>query len=79
MKLKAHTVYDIDETGRDTDRVLATVKPASNESVGTVLTASETSEDGRSNWMWVRLANGDLILGVYPQGDTYFATELDHS
>lgn len=79
MRLDAHTVYDINEDGEDTDRVLAEVRPASNESVATVLSADENSEDGRSGWMWVRLANGDLILGVYPQGSTYFATEDDHS
>lgn len=54
-------------------------KPASNESVSYVLAQDVDDEDGRSEWLWVRLANGDLILGVYPQADTYFATELDHS
>jgi hypothetical protein len=55
------------------------LKPASEESVNTVLNADENSDDGRSEWLWIRLPNGDLILGVVPQGDTYFATELDHS
>jgi hypothetical protein len=31
--------------------------------------------DGRSNFMWIRLRNGDLILGVFPEGDTYFKYE----
>jgi hypothetical protein len=53
--------------------------PASPESVGTVLDASVDDDDGRSQFMWVRLGNGDLILGVFPQGDTYFATEGDHN
>ncbi len=51
--------------------------PASPELVALVLNASEDSGDGRSEWRWFRLPNGDLILGVYPQGDTYFATESE--
>ncbi len=49
--------------------------PASPELVALVLNASEDSDDGRSEWRWFRLPNGDLILGVYPQGDTYCETE----
>lgn len=33
------------------------------------------THDGRSRWLWIRLPNGDLILGFYPQGDAYFTTE----
>ena len=77
--MTAHALTDIDETGADTGFHLAWVQPASEESVQTVLNADEHSSDGRSNWVWVRLRNGDLILGVFPQGDTYFATERDHS
>lgn len=79
MYMDAHALTDIDETGADTGVHLAWIQPASAESVRTVLTADENSGDGRSNWVWVRLRNGDLILGVFPQGDTYFATERDHS
>ena len=43
-----------------------------------VMAASTTDKaNGRSKWVWVRLANGDLILGVFPYGDTYIETELD--
>lgn len=35
--------------------------------------------DGRSEWKWFRLANGDLILGCWPQGDTYEMTEMDEN
>lgn len=77
MKLEEHDVYGMDDTGRP-GLILAHVKPASAESVVEVLGAGEDDPEGRSNWMWVRLANGDLILGVYPQGDTYFSTEQDH-
>lgn len=72
-KLQAHHVYDDD----DPERVIATVHPASPESVALVAAASENDPDGRSQPMWIRLPNGDLILGVYPQGDTYFECERD--
>lgn len=53
------------------------VHPASRESVDLVLSRSEDDPNGRSNWLWVRLPNGDLILGVFPQGDTYEMVERD--
>lgn len=28
-----------------------------------------------SDWYFIRLPNGDLVLAVYPQEDCYFATE----
>lgn len=52
---------------------------ASAESVATVLAADESADDGRSQWLWIRFANGDLVLACFPQGDTYSATEVDHS
>jgi hypothetical protein len=77
-KMDAHDIYAIDENGHETQRLVAHVKPASRESVLTVLSASDDNMDGRSDWVWVRLASGDLVLGVFPQGDTYMATENDH-
>ena len=71
MKLEEHSVST--EQGEH----LATIKPASRKAVERVLSADEQDQDGRSQWVWVRLSNGDLILGVYPQGDTYFECELD--
>lgn len=54
------------------------VKPASEAAVGIVLSADPGSEEGRSQWIWVRLPNGDLVLGVFPQSDTYMAaSDLD--
>lgn len=70
--MKAHHVYDDEEKSR----VIASVHPASDHSVQTVL-AADVDDDGRSPWMWVRLQNGDLILGIYPQGDTYLQLERD--
>ena len=52
--------------------LLAVVHPAKQEDVDTVLNAP-LNDDGRSEWQWFRLPNGDLILGVFPCGDTYFA------
>lgn len=54
-------------------------KPASEASVETMLNADPTSMDGRSNWLWFRLPNGDLLFGCFPEGDTYFSTEEDHN
>jgi hypothetical protein len=36
-----------------------------------VLAHRDDIPDGRSQFQWFRLANGDLILGVFPQGDLY--------
>ena len=72
-RLKAHYTFDDD----DPERVIATLHPASAEAVALVAAASEDTEDGRSQFMWLRLPNGDLMLGVFPQGDTYLACEAD--
>ena len=79
-RMTAHQITtEIDDIGetKNGELVIAYVKPASRESVATVLSADVNSDDGRSNWMWVQLASGDWILGVYPQGDTYLDTEQD--
>lgn len=34
-------------------------------------------DEGRSPWFWFRLANGDLMLATFPQGDAYLETEAD--
>lgn len=77
--LSAHRIYAIDDSGRDTDQTIAIVHPASEESVGAVICANPNAELGwtRSQWMWVRLQNGDLILGLFPQDDTYMMCEGD--
>lgn len=53
-------------------------EPAPKEAVLYVLNQSvetESSHDGRSHWLWIRLPDGGLVLACYPQGDTYFSTE----
>jgi hypothetical protein len=77
-KLQAHHVMlDHPEDFDARTYPIASVHPASPTSVALVLAADENSDDGRSNWVWVRLANGDLVLGIYPQGDTYCEVEAD--
>ncbi len=71
--MTAHIAYD----DNDDTRPIAYIHPASKLSVDTVMSADETSEDGRSPWVWLRLPNGDLFLGVFPQGDTYLDCEED--
>jgi|tagenome__1003787_1003787.scaffolds.fasta_scaffold20572346_3 hypothetical protein len=53
---------------------IAVTYAASEEAVQTVLKAP-VQDDGRSEWRWIRFANGDLVLAVYPLGNTYEALE----
>ena len=73
FKMHEHDIFGMDEQGNDTSTVIAHVKPASNESVVEVLGAGEDDDEGRSSWVWVRLASGDLFLGVFPYSGTYLA------
>ena len=74
----ARRYKDID-VPEDNENTILTMHPASQESVDLVTKAAHgpSTDNGRSNWLWIRLTNGDLILGVYPQGDTYCAVEHD--
>lgn len=67
-----------DDNGNTTDRLIAVRQDASEAWASKVL-QSRVSDDGRSDFYWFRLTNGDLVLGVYPRGDMYFATEGDRS
>lgn len=53
-----------------------TITPADAADVELVLGQDENSSDGRSNWVWVTLPNGDVVLGVFPQGATY--EQIEH-
>ena len=55
--------------------VIATVAPAHPDIAQMVIDAP--LHTGRSVWLWIRLANGDLVLGCYPKAETYEATEVD--
>jgi hypothetical protein len=75
MEIKSKRIMQTDEDAEP--GWLATIATADPAVAQMVLDANPASLDGRSQFVWVRLANGDLILGVYPQGDTYFDTEVD--
>jgi hypothetical protein len=63
---------DINELMDDGTEVLRAVRmQASDADVKVMLEAMCQGDDGRSQWCWFRLPNGDLIFGCYPQGDTY--------
>lgn len=72
-------IYHVNELGSESELIIAEVKDASEEYVELVLNKDADHQDGRSDWKWIRLSNGDLILGVYPYGDTYFECEIDSS
>jgi len=69
------------ETGAPTGERLAWTKPASTDAVAAIAIADPNLEDGftRSEWLWIRLANGDLILGTFPQDEAYFTYEVEAS
>ncbi len=71
-----YPIFGADEDGVKTDSLLAWAIPA-DEAVARAILAQPVGDDGRSGLMWFRLQNGDLILGVFPRGDSYFATEAD--
>jgi len=75
--LTARDIHLTDEAGADTDVVIARQVSATPEHAERVLAAVEGDMDGRSEWRWVRFQNGDLMLGVFPHGDTYLGTEAD--
>lgn len=80
MMIGKTDIFDIDEeTGRSTDRVIARTQPASKKAVEHVLAANPKLDLGytRSEWLWIRLSNGDLILGMFPQDNAYFEHEME--
>lgn len=65
---------------RDGDEVVEAhvqVADAHRRDVLEVLNAAPEDADGhaRSQWVWIRFPNGDLVLATYPQDDTYFGVE----
>jgi hypothetical protein len=64
--------------GNDEEDSWVGIENAKPEAVAEVL-AADDSEDGKSQWVWMRFPNGDLFLACAPQGDTYFsAWEKQH-
>lgn len=68
------------EDDRAAPPAIAWTGPASPEAVKAIHGADPDKADGftRSEFLWIRLANGDLILGVFPQDDAYLAFEQEH-
>jgi hypothetical protein len=50
---------------------VAHIQYARPEAAARVLSAPVGTGEGRSAFFWIRLHNGDLMLGVFPQGETY--------
>lgn len=70
-EITAHPIYGTDERGNeDRTRQIAYVTPADDKDADWLLSRPR-DDDGRSNFVWIRFGNGDLVLAVYPQGDTY--------
>lgn len=73
-------VQDLGDRYEDDERwhsAMVAIHDANPEAVLQVLGAPEDDLDGRSQWLWIRFPNGDLVLGVFPQGETYSAIEVD--
>ena len=66
--IEAHQDY---ESGQP----IAYTYPAKLSDVIQVLVQDPDDDNGRSDWRWLRLNNGDLALIVFPQGDTYMGLE----
>jgi hypothetical protein len=69
MAYEPHGIFGEDENGQFTQQIAWTT-PAKQEDVDRLLPMA-TDGDGRSEWFWMRLQDGTLLLGVFPQGDTY--------
>lgn len=52
------------------------VVPATEESARTLIAIDD--DDLRSEWVWVRLADGSLMLGCYPRGEALDAAEAEY-
>lgn len=69
------------DAGQDPN-LIADLQPMSGEAVSYMLRQKidgPSDMDGRSEWLWVRLANGDLMCGFFPHGDSYFAHEVERT
>lgn len=76
--MKPTQPHEITDTENPT-LTIATVHPATASYITKVLKAEEGHVDGRSEWLWLRLSDGTLMLGLFPRGDTYLECEIDAS
>ena len=65
--VRPHGIFNEDENGKQTVQV-AWVTPA-KEADAIELLQMPRHDDGRSDFFWMRMQNGTLLLGVFPQGD----------
>ena len=77
VHLSPRVIYEETPDGKPKGKPVATMHPASHEVVQKVLKKRTDALNGRSPYMWVRLSTGDLVLGVIPQGDTFFDVKKD--
>lgn len=68
--IQPHAIFAEDENGHKTHQI-AWVEPAEDADVQRVLAAPLDTTNGRSRFFWMRLQDNTLLLGVFPQGDTY--------
>lgn len=52
-------------------------RTASLEAIEMLLNAQPSMNNGRSEWFWFRLPNGDAVFGCYPVGSTYVSLERE--
>lgn len=72
--------WDVIRTHRKVpDELVCEQQVAHPDDVEIMLNADVDTGDGRSEWAWFRLPEGTLIFGCFPQGDTYFETEIRRS
>ena len=64
-----HTLFA--DSPEQVSHELAWCWDANEDFVNAVLNAEVDTGEGRSQWYWIRLPNGDLLLGTFPQGATY--------
>jgi hypothetical protein len=73
-----HIAATLDMLEDDCNLTRISYHPASDAAAQAVINADPKSLDGRSNWLWFRLPNGDLIFGCFPEGETYMAHEREY-
>lgn len=72
---RANACIQLDNGEHKEDMFAGQSFPARTEVVEKLLNMPVGDHNGRSGWMWVHLANGDVVLGFFPQGDAYFEVE----
>jgi hypothetical protein len=68
--IEPHALFSCDENGA-ADKQIAYVTPATIDDAYDLLSMPPNGDDTRSDPFWMRLVDGTLLLGVFPQGDTY--------